>query len=248
MNASATVSQPLGRVSHIHLMPERGVDVRSFRILHVDDDPEVRDVVELLLGDDPILTVKSSACADEALAIAAEWAPDLIMSDAMMPGTDGPDLLVRLRKGASTAAIPVIFMTALSRPHEVEELKLRGAFAVIAKPFDRATLAETMRRHLRAIKLAAADRDFALRLRADAAALAVFRRHLRHQSDSSVVPEGLLSCVHKLAGSAGVFNFKTVSRMASTLEDAIIERGAGRGAAGRVEADLDALLESIARA
>jgi HPt (histidine-containing phosphotransfer) domain-containing protein len=54
--------------------------------------------------------------------------------------------------------------------------------------------------------------------------------------------------VHKLAGAAGVFDFQSVSTMAASLEDAIIDRRAGRGTAGIVEANLDALLASIAHA
>jgi len=52
--------------------------------------------------------------------------------------------------------------------------------------------------------------------------------------------------VHKLAGAAGVFDYQKVSTTAASLEDAIIERRAGRGAAGTVEANLNALLASIA--
>ena len=51
--------------------------------------------------------------------------------------------------------------------------------------------------------------------------------------------------MHKLAGAAGVFNFQAVSTTAASLEDAIIERRAGRGAPGTVEANLDALLATI---
>jgi HPt (histidine-containing phosphotransfer) domain-containing protein len=62
------------------------------------------------------------------------------------------------------------------------------------------------------------------------------------------VPEEFQSFVHKLAGAAGVFDFQTVSTMAASLEDAIIERRAGRGASGTVETNLDELLASIERA
>ena len=50
--------------------------------------------------------------------------------------------------------------------------------------------------------------------------------------------------MHKLAGAAGVFNYQNVSTTAAALEDAIIERRAGRGAPGTVEANLDALLDA----
>jgi HPt (histidine-containing phosphotransfer) domain-containing protein len=84
-------------------------------------------------------------------------------------------------------------------------------------------------------------------MRTDAAMLAQYRRTLSGDPDSSVLPEGLQSCVHKLSGAAGVFNFQTVSSAASALEDAIVERRAGRGALGVVEANLDVLIECIKR-
>ena len=61
---------------------------------------------------------------------------------------------------------------------------------------------------------------------------------------TSFVPDEFQSCVHKLAGAAGVFDYQAVSTTAAALEDAIIERRAGRGAPGTVEANLDALLET----
>jgi HPt (histidine-containing phosphotransfer) domain-containing protein len=61
------------------------------------------------------------------------------------------------------------------------------------------------------------------------------------------VPDGLQSCVHKLAGAAGVFEFQAVSSSASALEEAIIERGAGRDTPDKVLSNLDALLACIER-
>ena len=105
-----------------------------------------------------------------------------------------------------------------------------------------------LRHQLHSIKSDAARYNFADRLRSDAASLAQYRKTLSDDPDSSVLPEGFQMCVHKLSGAAGVFNFQTVSSTASALEDAIVERRAGRGALGIVEANLDALLECIARA
>ena len=222
--------------------------MNSFRILHVDDDPLMRDVVELALGFDSEFMVMSCASGEEGLAAVPGWAPDLIILDVLMPGMDGPAMLARLREDPDTAKIPVIFITARAPAAERERLLALGAVAVIAKPFYPVKLAETVRRHLQSIKLAAAGYNFAQRLRGDAAMLASFRDKLRNGADSSFVPDEFQSFVHKLAGAAGVFDFPAVSTMAASLEDAIIERRAGRGAPGMVESNLDALLESIERA
>jgi two-component system OmpR family response regulator len=225
-----------------------GAVVKSYRILHVDDDPLMRDVVELALNFESEFVVMSCENGEEALAAVPGWEPDLIILDVKLPGIDGQAVLARLRENPATAKIPVIFITARCPPAERERLMALGAVAVIAKPFYPVKLAETVRRHLLTVKLAAAGYNFAERLRTDAEKLAGFRNRLRNGADATFVPDEFQSFVHKLAGAAGVFNFQKVSTTAASLEDAIIERYAGRSAPGTVEANLDALLASIATA
>jgi CheY-like chemotaxis protein len=216
----------------------------SFRILHVDDDPLMRDVVDLSLALDPAFTVLSCATAREALAVVSDWQPDMIICDGNLPDVDGTALLARLRANPATDKFPVVFMSAQTSARETEAMKALGAAAVIAKPFDPAKLAETLRRHLHSIRLNAAGYDFSQRLRRDAAALAAYRRRI----EDAALPEELQSFVHKLAGAAGIFNFGAVSATASALETAIIEARAGRGAPETVAANLDALLASMPQA
>jgi CheY-like chemotaxis protein/HPt (histidine-containing phosphotransfer) domain-containing protein len=222
-----------------------GAGVNSFRILHVDDDPLMRDVVELALGFNSEFVVMSCEGGEEALAAVPGWQPDLIILDVLMPEMDGPALLARLREDPATAKIPVIFITDRAPAAERERLMALGAVAVIAKPFYPVKLAETVRRHMLTVRLASAGYNFAQRLRTDAATLASFRDRLRNSADSSFVPDEFQSFVHKLAGAAGVFDFQAVSTTAALLEDAIIEQRAGRGVPGTVETNLDALLAVI---
>jgi CheY-like chemotaxis protein len=62
--------------------------------------------------------------------------PDLVLLDVMMPGTDGPTTLQRMRADPRFANIPVVFVTAKAMPAEVARFRELGAVAVIAKPFD----------------------------------------------------------------------------------------------------------------
>jgi CheY-like chemotaxis protein/HPt (histidine-containing phosphotransfer) domain-containing protein len=222
-----------------------GAGVNSFRILHVDDDPFMRDVVELALGFNSEFVVMSCEGGEEALAAVPGWQPDLIILDVLMPEMDGPALLARLREDPATAKIPVIFITGRAPAAERGRLMALGAVAVIAKPFYPVKLAEAVRRHMLTVRLASAGYNFAQRLRTDAATLASFRDRLRNSADSSFVPDEFQSFVHKLAGAAGVFDFQAVSTTAALLEDAIIEQRAGRGVPGTVETNLDALLAVI---
>jgi CheY-like chemotaxis protein/HPt (histidine-containing phosphotransfer) domain-containing protein len=219
--------------------------VDSYRILHVDDDQFMRDVVENALGFDSEFVVMSCNGGAEALAAVSGWAPDLIILDVVMPDMDGPAVLMRLRENPETAKIPVIFITARGQVSDRDRLLALGAVAVITKPFYPVKLAETVRRHMQSVRLASAGFNFTERLRRDAATLAVFRDKLRNGADASFASDEFQSFVHKLAGAAGIFNFKAVSTTAASLEDAIIERRAGRGTPGSIEANLDTLLASI---
>jgi two-component system, OmpR family, response regulator len=215
------------------------------RILHIDDDSDIREIVAFSLSLDSALVLRSCADGADALATAAEWAPDLILCDVMMPGMDGPTMLARLRENPRTAKTPVVFMTARAGSNELEHLMSIGAAAVFTKPFDPMLLADMVRTQLRSVKSDAIRYDFVARMHSDAAELARYRKILCDNPDSVVLPEGFQSCVHKLSGAAGVFNFQAVSRTASALEAAIVARCAGRGAPGTVEANLDALLGCI---
>ena len=79
---------------------------------------------------------------------AADWQPDVILMDVMMPAMDGAETLTQLRRDARTAGIPVVFMTARVQTREVEHFLSLGAAGVIPKLFDPMTLASTVRAFL----------------------------------------------------------------------------------------------------
>ena len=122
------------------------------RILHVDDEPDIREIVDMSLSLNPDFQVRACASGDEALTAAAEWSPALILLDVVMPRMDGPTTLSCLRENPKTSGIPVLFMTARAQPREVEQFIALGAQGVISKPFDPMTLALTVRNHLDALK------------------------------------------------------------------------------------------------
>jgi two-component system OmpR family response regulator len=117
-------------------------------ILHIDDEPDIREVVELSLGLDPKFSMRSCASGREGLAAAAEFPPDLILLDVMMPGMDGPTTLSYLRENPRLAAIPVVFMTARAQTREIEMFLSLGAVGVIPKPFDPMMLATLVRQYM----------------------------------------------------------------------------------------------------
>ncbi len=103
-------------------------------VLLVDDDPKVLRLLEatLRLKDYDVHKVESAAAA---LKYLAERAPDLIISDIMMPDLDGYDFLRRVRDGGRSAAVPFIFLSARSEPEDVVRGLRLGADEFLRKPF-----------------------------------------------------------------------------------------------------------------
>jgi CheY-like chemotaxis protein len=110
------------------------------KILFVEDDPDIQMVAQLALEAVGGYTVQMCSSGKEALAVAEQFAPDLILLDVMMPGMDGPTTLMELRKKPSLTHTPVVFMTARVQRHEIEQYLAMGAADVISKPFDPMTL------------------------------------------------------------------------------------------------------------
>lgn len=122
--------------------------MNEIRILLVDDEPDIREVVDVSLGLDADFKTRACASGADALATAAEWRPSLILLDVMMPVMDGPTTLAKLRKNPRTAAIPVVFLTARTQAGEIAQYISLGAQGVLSKPFDPMTLAASVRGYL----------------------------------------------------------------------------------------------------
>jgi two-component system OmpR family response regulator len=117
------------------------------RILHVDDEPDIREVVELSLGLEPDFVTRSCGSGGEALAVAADWKPDLLLLDLMMPQMGGVTTLARLRTDVAPRT-PVVFMTGFCKVQEPDYFQSLGAAGVIYKPFEPMTLAASVRGYL----------------------------------------------------------------------------------------------------
>jgi two-component system OmpR family response regulator len=111
-------------------------------ILYVDDEPDVREVVELSLGLAPQLQVHTCDSGHSALQKLPQLRPDLLLLDVMMPGLDGPATFKQMQTEPQLSSIPVIFLTAKAMPQEMERFRQLGAIGVISKPFDPMQLAE----------------------------------------------------------------------------------------------------------
>jgi two-component system OmpR family response regulator len=114
------------------------------RVMLVEDDRSVRRVAQMALEMVGGLKVRACESGVEALDAIAEFRPQLVLLDVMMPGMDGPAVLRRLREQPETARIPVVFLTAKAQDEQVGQLRALGVLGVIFKPFDPMTLAKTV--------------------------------------------------------------------------------------------------------
>ncbi|KAF0676480.1 response regulator [Profundibacterium mesophilum] len=111
------------------------------KILHVDDDSDIRTIAKIALETVGGFEVLQCDSGQKALESAEGFDPDLILLDVMMPGMDGEDTLRSLRQVDRLRDTPAIFMTAKANTASRERLLAAGAFDVIVKPFDPMTLA-----------------------------------------------------------------------------------------------------------
>ncbi|RAU17180.1 hypothetical protein DN062_14845 [Nitrincola tibetensis] len=114
------------------------------KVLHVDDDESIRDIVEISLVDFSGFTLVSTSSGQEALEQLEHFKPDLILLDAMMPEMDGLETLRRIRKKSETQHTPVVFMTARVQQDEKQQYLNAGAVSVIEKPFDATCLGDQL--------------------------------------------------------------------------------------------------------
>ena len=219
-------------------------------VLYVDDEPDIRTIVQIALSISNELTVHTTESGTHALELARELKPDVLLLDVMMPGLDGPGTLQKMRADPATAHIPIIFVTAKAMPREIQQFREMGAVGVIPKPFDPMQLINqlralwesnaaepelpdhyankaTVQRHVTQL----AGR-FLQRTRDEAVLLHTLAEHAG--GGDPVVLEQMERLAHKIHGSGSMFGYTAVSACASDLEslvEVIRVRDASAGAA-----------------
>jgi len=104
-------------------------------ILTVDDENDVLLILRTALTSEGY-NVLTATNGFDALAIAEDHKPDLIILDLMMPEMDGFAVLDKLKENLATASIPVIILTGISEKKKIRELIDKGIKYWIVKPFD----------------------------------------------------------------------------------------------------------------
>jgi len=203
-------------------------------VLFVDDDPDVCEVVQATLCLIAGLQVYTAGSGEQAIDLAYELRPDLVLMDVVMPGLDGPSTLERMRERAPISEIPVIFLSAKMHPATAAHFLELGAIGVIGKPFDPLKLCDevlSLWKHAGATrgvkrthaahsqvqaKVSSLTASFLQRTRDDVVRLRSIVESAGHGNQS------LLKEVHRVAhsirGAGTMFGFPEVSAAAEKIE------------------------------
>lgn len=143
--ATFTVSLPLFREDSARDAMASGespaVPLAGLRVLVVDDEADARELLHRLLIEQGC-AVDTAASAEEALAVLAAGRRDVLLTDIGMPGTDGYELLRRVR--AVNDAQKAIAVTAFARPEDRERALAAGFDEHVAKPVNPVRLLQTL--------------------------------------------------------------------------------------------------------
>jgi signal transduction histidine kinase len=128
------------------------------RILIVDDNATNRRILVGSLQKAGYAT-REACDGNEALDVAGTWGPDLVLLDVSMPGCDGFEVCEILRSREATASTPIIFLTALTGPTEIERAFAVGGSDYVTKPFHMKEVKARVSVHLQVHRTARELRD-----------------------------------------------------------------------------------------
>jgi len=205
------------------------------------------------------LNVHTAGSGEQAIDLAYELRPDLVLMDVMMPGLDGPSTLKRMRESALLADIPVIFLTAKVLPAEVAHFFQLGVLGVIGKPVDPLKLSDDLFALWKSARptqgidgpLAAQSQvreqldslagRFLRRTRDDVVRLRAIIERAGHE-DRSMLKEAE-RIAHSIHGAGGMFGFPEVSAAGGVIERLV--EGIMAGAAGPCSTGEPAVLRQL---
>lgn len=187
------------------------------KILVIDDENTLRHTISTILRFAGY-EVMDAPDGNAGVELAQAYMPDLIVSDIVMPGLDGYGLLATLRENAETAAIPVIFVTALAERQAMRQGMELGADDYLVKPFAPVDLLNTVKTRLERQAVLAAKHDSTLR---------ILRKNIIY-----ALPHELRTPLHLILGFAQILE---MHHHKATSEDILQATGAIIKAGHRLE-------------
>jgi PleD family two-component response regulator len=116
---------------------------KRYKILLVDDEDFNHEILDLSLNKTEFSLVKAKS-VEAAMRIIAADPPDILITDAMMPGESGFSLIEKIRSSPATASVPIILWTSLEQPDGSVMDASRKADFTVSKPFYLSSILETL--------------------------------------------------------------------------------------------------------
>jgi len=135
------------RDSLIQFMKENGIPLKQLevgrkRVLVVDDDPAIVEMLVELLERDGRFEVQTARDGFEAGLRTREFHPDVIVLDYLLPGMNGDKVIDCVRAEPSLQDVRIIVVSGECNPNDINRLRERGADDFLAKPFAIETLVQ----------------------------------------------------------------------------------------------------------
>ena len=118
------------------------------QVLYVEDNPANMRLVEQLLKTFPDIELVGAETAEEGLEIAQQHVPDLILMDINLPGMNGYEALVELKKLDATREVPIVAISANALASDLEKGLEAGFADYITKPINLQSFFATIKKHL----------------------------------------------------------------------------------------------------
>ena len=110
------------------------INIAAAKVLVIDDEPEITEIVDSFLSEAGY-QVMIENIPQNAVEIAKNFKPNIILLDIMMPDVDGYDICEALKKDPNLSTTPVIFLTGKDRNDDMGRSFKAGGDMFIKKPF-----------------------------------------------------------------------------------------------------------------
>jgi two-component system phosphate regulon response regulator PhoB len=176
--------------------------METMKILVVEDEAPIQELLQFNL-ERSNYRVKVVDTGEQALASAAQFSPDLILLDIMLPGTDGLEVCRQLKSDPETESIPIIMLTALCEEADIVAGLELGADDYITKPFSPRVLLARVKAALRRVAAAKPDSGSRERIRVHGISIDIARHKVEYNGEDIALTFTEFKVLQLLAGQPG---------------------------------------------
>jgi excisionase family DNA binding protein len=125
-------------------IPTDALESGRRKVLLVDDDTELVEVMTKFLEEDGRFEVKIATTGFDAGMLVKEYRPDMIVLDVMLPDINGKEVCQRVRADSTMEEVRILCISGMIEEDKIQDLRLAGADDFMHKPFDAEQLIERM--------------------------------------------------------------------------------------------------------